>query len=158
MMRCRPSLPRYFPKPPRVDHVIAAQIHQRILHLDILDIGNADGWIVHVAAGRDTVAIGRRAEARAVHVVDALPDRVAVLVLAAIHETRTADVETAAAGAAAIPGGIDVLLQPGRVQHLGDARACRRREEAANAGRAAALQLDSGSLALSLPGSSMSLA
>src|SRR5262249_16223099 len=63
-----------------VDHVIAAEIHQRILHLDILDVGYADGGIVHVSPGRHAVAIGRRAEARAVHVVDALAHRVSVLV------------------------------------------------------------------------------
>ena len=115
-----------------VRHVPAREVDERVLHLDALDVGDAPGRDVHVAAGVDAVAVRSGAEAAAVHVVEPLGVGQPLAVVAAVHEARSSRVPGAE------PAGVDVVLPSGGVEHLGEALADRGHEHPADHGGEAA--------------------
>ena len=93
--------------------VRAREIEKRILHLDALDIADAGGGNIHVAAGVDAVAVRRRAHARAMNIVKPLGDGDALARMAAVKVTGPADEFQIARRRR-----IDVVVASGSVDHL----------------------------------------
>ena len=111
----------------------AGEIEKRILHLDALDVADTRRGNVHMTAGVDAVAAGRSAHAGAVNIVESLCHWNAFARVAAVEVSRPTDELQVASG-----GGVDVIVAPRGIDHLGDAFADRGDQYVADARRRAA--------------------